>query len=307
MGKPHKNVKGWERLQHCRAQMQQLATGWLDIQRVIAAYPDHPNDHQKMEHYFLQTKSNLAQGISQIGATMGQSFVHREQCMQFLGCVATLGSLYSQSEVALKKTLSEWHRCLMGLNEQLGELEDLEGRVRKGETVVFLGEALALPRPFPWKQVIGTSAAAAAVLMMVAGAWFARSFLGIGAPEAGSGIVMAEGLSDEEQITVLLARMKSAFERADLDTLMTVFSDDYTDAENNSKRSLRALLKGYVTLVGEGGVALGIETAEILVEGDMGRISPVNIRTPQIDMDLVVTGRRVNGMWLITYIDEVKG
>lgn len=306
MAKAHRNVKGWERLQHCRAAIQHLATGWLDIQRTIAAYPERPDEHAQIEQYFLRTKSHLAQRISQVGATMGPSFPQRGPCLQFLGTLPTLSALFSQSEVAVKKTLNEWHRGLIGLNEQLGELEDLERRVRAGETVTFLGEPIALPRPFPWKKVIAGASAAMLICVTAFGAWFARSFLGIGAPEAGSAIVMAEGLSDGEQITVLLARMKSAFERGDLDTLMTVFADDYSDVEGNSKTTVRALLKGYTTVINPDELALIIDEADILVEGDLGRIAPVRVHTPQVSINLAITGRRVGNGWLITYIEEAK-
>ncbi len=115
-----------------------------------------------------------------------------------------------------------------------------------------------------------------------------------------------QSLSDEAQIYVMLARLKASFQRKELDLVMSAFADSFKDVEGRGKTALRALLQTYMSAVGTDDVRLETSNAKARVNGTTGVIGPVKVVTPQLTIDIEVTGEKIGDVWLITFIDEAK-
>jgi len=67
--------------------------------------------------------------------------------MNIVSGATNLEAIYSQSEVAVKKLQTEWHRAFITINETLGALEDKKQRAEMGEKIFLapgLGQAPAV-------------------------------------------------------------------------------------------------------------------------------------------------------------------
>ncbi len=302
-----KPTAGYLLLNHCEAECRRVLDGWAMLNQVLAAYAKPGADKAALEMQFLRVKSELARAIASLGGRMAGDCRFGNESMNFLAGCTSLDQVYGQSEVAIKKLQTEWHRTFMAMNEQLGEMQELQRRAGVHERVRFAGQEVYMPPPFPWKKVLMQGGTAAAVLLLLGGSYFSRHFLGIGAPKAGEGMEVDPSLSDEDQVYIMMARMKSAFERKDLDYLMSAFADEFKDVEGRSKTALRAFLQTYMSAVGTESVKLDTRDAKVNFNGDgSGTIGPVKVSTPQLNINIDVTGRKIDGIWLITFIDESK-
>jgi len=297
---------GYQLLEHCTAENRRVMDGWAALQQVLAAYAQPGADKAALEVHFLRIKSELARAVSSLSGRMTGDCYYATPAMNFLAGCASLEQVYGQSEVAVKKLQNEWHRTFMAMNEQAGEMEELHRRAQAHERVRFAGREVYMPPPFPWRKALAIGGVAAAVLLLGGGSLFARNFLGIGAPAAGVGMEMDPSLSDEDQIYLMLGRMKRAFDTRDLDLLMSAFADDFRDVEGRNKTALRALLQTIMSTVGTDNVKLDTSQARASVADDAGFIGPISIQAPQIEVDIMVRGKKVDGVWLISYIDEAK-
>lgn len=302
-----KPTHGYELLNHCEAECRRVLDGWAMLNQVLGAYTRPGADKANLEMQFLRVKSELARVIASLGGRMSGDCRFNTECMNFLAGCTSLEQVFGQSEVAVKKLQTEWHRTFMAMNEQLGEMQELQRRAEAHERVRFAGQEVYLPPPFPWRKVLIQGGSAAAALLLLGGSYFSRHFLGIGAPKAGEGMQVDPSLSDEDQVYIMMARMKSAFERKDLDYLMAAFADEFQDVEGRSKTALRAFLQTYMSAVGTESVTLDTRDARVNFNGDgSGTIGPVKVSTPQLQINIDVTGRKIDGIWLITFIDESK-
>lgn len=302
-----KPTAGYLLLNHCEVECRRVLDGWAMLNQVLAAYAKPGADKAALEMQFLRVKSELARAIASLGGRMAGDCRFGNESMNFLAGCTSLDQVYGQSEVAIKKLQTEWHRTFMAMNEQLGEMQELQRRAGVHERVRFAGQEVYMPPPFPWKKVLIQGGAVAAVVLVVGGGYVSRNFLGIGAPAAGVGMEMDPSLSDEDQVYVMMARMKAAFERRDLDRLMSAFADDFKDVEGRSKTALRAFLQTVISSIGTDAVKLETRDAKVTFNADgSGTISPIVVSTPQLSISIDVTGRKVNGIWLITFIDETK-
>ena len=63
--------------------------------------------------------------------------------MNIVSGATNLEAIYSQSEVALKKLQTEWHRAFIAINETLGVIEDKKARAEQGEKIYLATNDLA--------------------------------------------------------------------------------------------------------------------------------------------------------------------
>jgi len=217
----------------------------------------------------------------------------------------SLHQSYSQSEVAVKKLLGEWHRGFIALNETVSELEEMIRVVQRGGEVIFNGKRVRLPRGLPWRKLALGATVTGVVIAIALGLYVSRHFLGVGAPAAGQGYEADAALSEEEQIFSMLLTMKSAFENQDLDRVMSAFADDFRDVEGRDKTMLRALLQTYRMAFGLEKVHLGIEETTIYLQGNRASLTPLFLSTPETNLTLLVEGEKRGDTWQITFINGI--
>jgi hypothetical protein len=157
-------------------------------------------------------------------------------------------------------------------------------------------------RPINWKKIIVRGTALCTVLMILGGAWVARNFFGIGAPEAGAGIVEMASMEDREKVVTILAVMNESFVRGDLDMFMTTIASDFSDDAGNGRRALRAVLQTFHTAGNFQQAWVDWSRTEIVKTGEWLYASPVVIRSHvegEDDLFIRLGFKDYRGRWLI--------
>ena len=121
-------------VQMCR----EFMNDWLLFNQILSAYPSPGVNKAQLESQFLKIKSKLAREHQVLRESLGADYKFDPGMMNIIAGATNLESIYSQSEVAVKKLQNEWHRAFISINETLGMLEDKKTRAEMGEKV-FIG------------------------------------------------------------------------------------------------------------------------------------------------------------------------
>lgn len=282
--------------------MRVFMDDWMRFSQVIGAYPGPNANKAVLETQFLQLKSKLARELPVLKERLGPDFQVGPEIVNVISGTTSLDAVYAQSEVAVKKLMTEWHRAFININEAVGDIDDKRRRAVLGEKVMIGGNFISLrvSKPLPWREIFLYGGIVTAVIVVVGGIYFMRNFLGFWAPGAGEGIVVADTMTDEERMHVTMNAMQTALDNRDLDAFMSIFADDFVDGEKRNKTMIRALLQTYTTANGFGDLKLDLSEAKPTFEGEAGLLSPVYVTAEGKRYTLYVTGRKVEGRWLIT-------
>lgn len=124
------------RVELCR----EFMNDWLLFNQILSAYPSPGVNKAQLENQFLKIKSKLAREHRVLKDTLVDDYNLDGNTMNIVSGATNLESIYGQSEVAVKKLQTEWHRAFISINETLGALEDKKMRAEAGEKV-FLASA----------------------------------------------------------------------------------------------------------------------------------------------------------------------
>lgn len=275
---------------------------WMKFSQVISTYPAPGANKAILETQFLQLKSKLAREMPVLKERLGPDCQFGPEIVNVISGTTSLDAIYAQSDVAVKKLMTEWHRAFINVNETLGDVEDKRRRAVLGERVMLGGQVVQLRvrKPLPWREIFLYGGIAAAIVTLVAGLYIMRNFLGFWAPGEGEGIVVADTMTDEQRMRVTMDAMQKAVDAKDLDAFMSIFADDYYDGEERTKTALRAMLQAYITARGFADLQFDMSEAEPAFEGDKGLLSPVYVTAEGNRYTLYVSGKKVDGRWLIT-------
>lgn len=108
---------------------------WLLFNQVLSAYPSPGVNKAQLENQFLKIKSKLAREHKVLQDTLMDDYNLDGNTMNIVSGSTSLEQIYGQSEVAVKKLQTEWHRAFISINETLGVLEDKLRRAEQGEKV----------------------------------------------------------------------------------------------------------------------------------------------------------------------------
>lgn len=125
------------RVELCR----EFMNDWLLFNQVMSAYPSPGVNKAQLENQFLKIKSKLARSHKVLKDTLLDDYNLDGNTMNIVSGATSLEQIYSQSEVAVKKLQSEWHRAFISINETLGALEDKKSRAEAGEKVFVASSA----------------------------------------------------------------------------------------------------------------------------------------------------------------------
>lgn len=292
-------------LEESIARMRRLETAWGALYNIIAAYPAPDAPRGDLEMHFLNAKSALARELPVAVAQLGGEATFTNEPINFLAGLASLHALYAQSEVAVNKAKGEWHRCYLSLHETLGVAQEAYRRADGGERVLFGGYEYYRPAPRPWGRIAAVSAAVLLVVALAAGTYVRREFLGIGAPGAGEGILQDASLSDTAQMTHLSNVMTDALKSENVDLFMAMFADDFTSSMGLDKTQLRVLMVGFLKSYGSANIQFDLSGAKTTIDGAMAMLDPVRVVTPVESVGLRIIGRKEDGQWLISRIEEL--
>ena len=298
---PKLKTHGIEVLDGFIARTRDFMNDWLKFNQLIGAYTTPEVNKPQLETYFLQLKSKLARDHRVLNDRLGPDCKFTADVINIVSSATSLENIFAQSEVAVRKLQSEWHRSFITLNETLGNLEDKRKRAAAGERVSVGGMWIQakLKKPIPWKKVLLYTSGAAAILLLVFSVYFMRNFLGFWAPQAGDGIVVTKEMTDQEKVGVMIETMKQATEAGNVDKMMTAFSENFS-FERGGKTEARALFQTYKLQGGFQGSVLDTSNGTVEIDGDKGKFSPIQFIGPNDRVSLSVVGERVGDRWLIT-------
>ncbi|MFA6244237.1 MAG: hypothetical protein WC655_25060 [Candidatus Hydrogenedentales bacterium] len=277
---------------------------WLMFNQLLCSYPSPGANKPQLESHFLKIKSKLAREHGVLKDRLGPDFRFSQDVLDVIFSSTTLESVYAQSEVAVKKLQSNWHRAFISINETLGALEEKRRRAEAGErvTVGNITFHIKKPRPIATRKLALASSAVMSLAMLVFTLYFMRAFLGFWAPAAGEGIVVTADMTDDQKIYVLLDVMKRAVESQNIDKIMTAISDGYSDASGRGKTETRVLMQGFKTAGQMDNVQFNLDNAQIAVDGDAALVENVILATPTGATTISLACAREGEKWMISSI-----
>ncbi|NLV44925.1 MAG: hypothetical protein GXY07_10545 [Candidatus Hydrogenedentes bacterium] len=127
------------RVELCR----EFMNDWLLFNQILTTYPNPGVNKAQLENQFLKIKSKLARQHRVLQQTLMDDYSLDANTMNIVSGATNLEAIYSQSEVALKKLQTEWHRAFIAINETLGSIEDKKLRAEQGEKIFVATADLA--------------------------------------------------------------------------------------------------------------------------------------------------------------------
>lgn len=119
------------RVSMCR----EFMNDWLLFNQILSAYPSPGVNKAELENQFLKIKSKLAREHNVLKESLQQDYKIDGNAMNIVSGATNLETIYAQSEVAVKKLQTEWHRAFISINETLGSVEEKKRRAENGEKV----------------------------------------------------------------------------------------------------------------------------------------------------------------------------
>ena len=119
--------------------VREFMNDWLLFNQILSAYPSPGVNKAQLENQFLKVKSKLAREHNVLKDALQSDYKIDKNTMPIVSTSTNLESIYSQSEVAVKKLQGEWHRSFISINETLGQVEDKKARAEAGEKVAMDG------------------------------------------------------------------------------------------------------------------------------------------------------------------------
>ncbi len=135
MGLSKKQQKTIDQLTHRVEMCREFMNDWLLFNQILSAYPSPGANKAQLENQFLKIKSKLARSHKVLYDTLQSDYHFDASTMNIISGATNLEAIYGQSEVAVKKLQTEWHRAFIAINETLGTLEDKRARAEAGEKV----------------------------------------------------------------------------------------------------------------------------------------------------------------------------
>ena len=148
-----------KRVEMCR----EFMNDWLLFNQIITAFVAPGANKVQLEGQFLKIKSKLAREHRVLRDTLMSDYGIDGNLMNIISSATSLESIHAQSEVAVKKLQTEWHRAFISINETLGSIENKKQRAEAGEKIF-----LAMPGQGPASVSAGMSPGTKKALIFIA-------------------------------------------------------------------------------------------------------------------------------------------
>jgi hypothetical protein len=119
------------RVELCR----EFMNDWMLFNQILTRYPEPGINKAELETQFLKIKSKLARTHKVLKDSLAEDYNLDNNTMNIVSGATSLEAIYSQSEVAVKKLQTEWHRAFIAINETLGAVDDKRARAEAGEKI----------------------------------------------------------------------------------------------------------------------------------------------------------------------------
>jgi len=114
---------------------REFMNDWLLFNQIMTSYSNPGANKAQLENQFLKIKSKIARSHQVLKDTLVDDYKIDGATMNIVSGATSLEAIYSQSEVAIKKLQTEWHRAFISVNETLGTIEDKKRRAEEGEKI----------------------------------------------------------------------------------------------------------------------------------------------------------------------------
>jgi len=114
---------------------REFMNDWLLFNQIMTSYSNPGANKAQLENQFLKIKSKIARQHQVLKDTLNDDYKIDSSTMNIVSGATSLEAIYSQSEVAIKKLQTEWHRAFISINETLGTIEDKKRRAEEGEKI----------------------------------------------------------------------------------------------------------------------------------------------------------------------------
>jgi hypothetical protein len=135
MGHSKKQLKLIELITRNVEMTREFMNDWLLFNQILSSYPSPGVNKMDLEQRFLKIKSKLARTHRVLKDTLASDYSIDGGTMNIVSGATSLEAIHSQSEVAIKKLQTEWHRAFISINETLGVLDDKRARAEAGEKI----------------------------------------------------------------------------------------------------------------------------------------------------------------------------
>ena len=135
MGLSKKQLKVIEQLDQRVQLCREFMNDWLLFNQILSAYPSPGVNKAQLENQFLKIKSKLAREHKVLKDTLFDDYNLDGNTMNIVAGSTNLESIFSQSDVSVKKLQTEWHRAFIAINETLGVIENKKARADAGEKI----------------------------------------------------------------------------------------------------------------------------------------------------------------------------
>lgn len=229
-----------------RSQCAVLAEDWQRVHELLEAYQTSGSDRDRLELEYIGLRSKLSCDYPILSHWRKGGFGLSAGIHQTLAIGTTLASLSESARSQDNVVQKHWQAAWTSLRKIMEVLQGAERQIAEGKPAELPPQLLVHSThvPFPIRKVLKVVGTIAAVLLIAGTAYVMRNFLGFWAPEAGAGLAVA-GMTDAQQIEMVLVTMNEAFKNNDVDRFMTVIADDFKDEKGNGKTKLRVALQAF--------------------------------------------------------------
>lgn len=285
------------------SQFAAFQADWRRMYAIVQAWSQPGADRQALDVELIQLKSKISCDYPTLPRWFGGRDEMSSGIGRFLQGGVTLESL-AQGMQSGGRLCREWlavDESIGGVRQELGAARAL---IRQGKSVNIADDFFVPPhrRRINWKRILVRGAIVCGLLFFFGSAWVARNVFGVGAPEAGAGIVETASMVDHEKIVTILSVMNEAFVRGDVDMFMTTIANDFSDDAGNGRRALRAVLQAYHASGSFQQAWVDWSRTEVVKQGEWLFASPVVIRTKaekEEDLFIRLGFKEYRGRWLI--------
>jgi ketosteroid isomerase-like protein len=117
---------------------------------------------------------------------------------------------------------------------------------------------------------------------------------------AGGCAMLKGGPSDEKMLGELLQTYKTGMEGGDAEAVIALYSENYESARGGTYEEMVERMRQYIPRMAERDIELGIEDAEVQIDGDTARVGPIVSEGRRGTMRRTLICTKEDGCWRIT-------
>ena len=122
-----------------------------------------------------------------------------------------------------------------------------------------------------------------------------------------TGCATISGPTPHEQVAAAIADLQAAIKAQDVEKIMGIYSDDFTNSQGANKAAVRGMFENLQSQGMLQNIAIaGLDKSEITVEGDSATVTPVIINFSSGEISYGCTLKKeADGVWRLTNAEQI--